>query len=104
MSDKITHIQTVEGTGAAISITCGFKPSLVKIINIDGKASLEHTSSMADASGYKVLTGIDDTADTVSLHSFITSGGVTLTTMGFTIGADTDVNVNGETIHVYAVR
>lgn len=102
------HIKqgTVEGTGAALQINVGFKPSWVKILNIDGLASLEWVASMADASGVKVIT-----AGTMSL---ITSNGITpLQTdqvgstagkSGFTLGADTDVNVSGETIHWIAGR
>jgi len=101
---------TVEGTGAAINITVGFIPKIVKVINIDGDAVLMWNDQMADAAGYKILTGIDDSADTVSIHQLISSNGITPidgdhdTKSGFTIGADADVNVNGETIVWEAYR
>lgn len=89
---------TVEGTGAVIAIDLGFKPRVVKIFNVDGKCTLEWNEAMGAGKGYKVLTGIDSTADTVSLHSFISSGGITPSIGGFSIGADTDINVEAETI------
>lgn len=101
---------TVEGTGALISIAVGFKPKIVKLINVDGRAMLFWNERLGDGDGYKVLTGIDATADTVSLHSLITSNGVTAvdgdhdTKSGFTIGTDSDINVNGETIIWEAYR
>lgn len=93
---------TVEGTGADIVIKTGFYPAYVKVINIDGDCSLEHIRGMSDDEGYKVLTGIDATADTVSIHSQIASDGITLSSYGFTIGADTDVNVEDETLFYIA--
>lgn len=93
---------TVEGTGAAINISCGFRPAYVKILNIDGLAELEWTDSMPAAAGTKRVT-----AGTMSL---IASGGIsqfdgTIADVGagFTIGADADVNVSGETIHYLAI-
>ena len=104
--ENYIYTEKVVGTGAAISITgAGFKPSVVEVINAEGLCFLKHTKDMAAASGYKVLTGIDTTsADTVSKHSFISSGGVTLTDRGCTIGTDSDVNVNGEDLYVICYR
>ena len=96
------YVKTQDGTGALITFNCGFKPRYVKVINQEGKATLEFISTMAAGKGYKVLTGIDATADTVSLHSYISSGGITLYDTYFTLGTDSDVNVNGEELHVIA--
>ena len=103
--ENYIYVEKVTGTGAAISITgAGFKPQMVEIINSEGLCTLKHVAGMAAASGYKVLTGIDATADTVSKHSLISSGGVTLTDRGCTIGADTDINVVGEDLYVICYR
>ena len=103
--ENYIYVEKVVGTGAAISITgAGFKPQVVELINTEGLCFLKHVAGMAAASGYKVLTGIDATTDTVSKHSLITSGGVTLTDRGCTIGTDSDVNVNGEDLYVICYR
>ena len=104
--ENYIYVEKVVGTGAAISITgAGFKPQVVELINTEGLCFLKHVAGMAAASGYKVLTGIDATAaDTVSKHSLISSGGVTLTNRGCTIGADTDINVSGEDLYVICYR
>lgn len=92
----------VTGTGAAISIACGFMPRKVKLFNREGFCTLDWNSQMAAGYGYKITSGIDATADTVSVQSYITTGGITLgtrtTLLGFYIGTDSDVNVNGEDI------
>jgi hypothetical protein len=86
---------TVEGTGSAISMDIGFIPQKVQLINIDGDALLEWTEDMGAGKGYKILgTG---------LGALIATGGITVsaetsTYIGFSIGADTDVNVTAETI------
>ena len=103
--ENYIYVEKVAGTGAAISITgAGFKPQVVELINTEGLCFLKHVAGMAAASGYKVLTGIDATADTVSKHSLISSGGVTLTDRGCTIGTDSDINVNGEDLYVICYR
>jgi len=100
------HTQKVTGTGAAVTITPGFAPSYIRVINIEGLCTLDYTVAMGAGKGYKILTGINATADTVSLHSLIASGGITVDTDGvsFTIGADTDINVNGEDLIVISFR
>ena len=102
--EKFIHTEKKTGTGAAITITAGFKPSYVEVLNAEGLCLLKHNAGMAAASGYKILTGIDATSDTVSKHSFISSNGITLTDTGCTIGTDTDINVNGEDLYVTCFR
>lgn len=91
---------TVEGTGAAITINCGFVPLYIRIINIDGDATFEWVSGMPTVEAFKDLpTGV---------MAQMASGGITVndyddTSMGFSIGADTDVNVNGETLFYMAL-
>ena len=97
-----TYTVKITGTGAAITKYPGFTPAAVKVMNASGKCTLEWNNAMANAAGYKILTGIDASADTVSKHSFITSGGITPVVGGFTVGADTDINVNGEDLYITA--
>jgi hypothetical protein len=88
---------TVEGTGSAINIPCGFQPNLVRLINIDGDAILDWTSDMGAGKGYKTVAA--------GTNALIATGGITAYTgsegsesEGFTIGADADVNASAETI------
>ncbi len=97
-----TKFGTMDGTGAAIDIELGWVPTHVRVINIESATieELEWFAGMANASAIKTVTG------TVS-RTKVTSNGITpLSTpfLGFRIGADTDVNVNGETIVWYAER
>lgn len=84
------------GTGADLSVTkVGFKPTYVRLVNIDDPVAMEHMSGMADDTAFK---HIDAT------QSFATSDAITLTDDGFDLGADTDMNVDGETIHYVCWR
>lgn len=96
-------VGTVEGTGSAINIELGFVPSYVKVYNYDGVAVVEWFAGMTDGHGLKTLP--------TPAVSAITSNGISAYdgtsagfSKGFTIGADTDVNVSAETIYYYAVR
>lgn len=88
---------TVEGTGSAINIECGFTPDFVRLINIDGDATLDWTSDMGDDEGYKFVAA--------GTNAQVGSGGITpyagvqeTGSKGFTIGTDADVNASAETI------
>lgn len=92
---------TVEGTGAAINVVLGYTPSMVHVINIDGDAEYIWTADMTAGEAYKTIAN--------GTTAQVASGGVTVyagvsgtTGAGFTIGADTDVNVSAETIMWYA--
>lgn len=92
---------TIEGTGTALNVQLGFKPSVVTLINQDGLCRLDWCESMGDGKGLKAVT-----AGTIS---FIATDGVTPydgttagDSAGFTIGADADVNAVAETIHYIA--
>jgi len=85
---------TVEGTGAALNVTIGFIPRLFIAWNIDGDCSLVWNSSMTDAHAF-VMNG--------STEGEISSAGITpldpdSTVLGVTIGGDSNVNANGETM------
>jgi hypothetical protein len=91
-----------DGTGASIDIELGFVPSHVKVVNIESATveELEWYTGMADASAIKTVTG------TVARTKITTLGITPLssTFLGFRIGADTDVNVAGETLIWEATR
>lgn len=96
---QVTYTGSVTGTGAALDVTkLGFRPRYVKLWNVasGGLCTLEWIDQMADASGFKELNH-DDTQ-----RSVLTSNGITPLSNGFTIGADTDLNVDGEVIHFMA--
>lgn len=82
------------GTVAAESITLGFKPRYVKVVNVTGLVTEEWFEGMADDSGF---LAIDSGAGAVDF-SLITSNGITVDSNGFTIGLNTDVLVSSEQI------
>lgn len=97
---------TVEGTGAAIFVNIGFIPRHVRLFNRDGNCSLEWTWDMGAGKGFKLDGGSVDNGFKVGF-TFISSGGITVSNqydsqIGFYIGTDSDLNVDGETID-YAV-
>lgn len=91
---------TVEGTGVAISITVGFSPDAILLLNVDGLVDLWWTTDMGDGYGRLVI----DSGSGATDLSFITSNGVTATDNGFSIGTNADINASGETIMWIAWR
>jgi hypothetical protein len=98
-SQSVHHVRNVavgryvdSGTAAAFSITTGFKPRHVKIVNVDGLCMEEWYEGMADASAVKTVDSGAGTTDIVK----ITSNGITVSSTGFTVGLDTDINVTSE--------
>jgi len=71
---------TVAATPVATTITLGFKPRKVEVWNETDLARYEHIYGQTDAYAYK--TANHDTTQ----NSIITSGGITLTGDGFTVG------------------
>lgn len=105
---------TVEGTGAAINVELGFTPIYVKCWNIDDAGSLgpsiEWVEGMGAASGLKTLSIVDNGTTTEKSSELLSSLGISAyagvdrtAAVGFTIGADTDVNASGETIAYIAI-
>lgn len=90
----------VTSDGAALTVSCGFYPSRVEVINETSRDKMVWTDSMADGEAIKTVAAGTSTK--------ITSGGITLYTgsdsaaIGFTIGADADVNADTEVLHYYA--
>lgn len=83
------------GTAAAFTITTGFKPRYVKVLNNTSRDWEEWFEGMADASAHKVVAAGTGTA--------ITSLGITVSDTGFTVGLDTDINVSSEQISWIAI-
>lgn len=103
MGSGVNRMMTgsVVGTGSAINVrTVTFRPRKVEILNVGGVCSAVWTDTMADASALKT---VDSGAGATDV-SLITSNGITPLNNGFTIGADTDLNVSGETIHWVAYQ
>ncbi|MCG3772752.1 MAG: hypothetical protein JW384_03971 [Nitrosomonadaceae bacterium] len=81
------------GTAAAFTITTGFQPRYVRVINLDGsggKEEYEWFEGMTAAHAFKRVA-----AGTATV---ITSLGITVSATGFTVGLDTDINVTSEQI------
>jgi len=103
---KQTVIGTVVGTGNLLTISLGFQPDYVEIINVTsalGFEKAEWITGMADLSAYKTIaTGVRTKLTTTGIGMYTGTAGVN--NEGFTIGADADLNVLGETISYRAVR
>lgn len=82
-------------TAAAFTITTGFKPRHVRVVNNTSQDELNWFEGMADASGFKRLAAGTATA--------ISSNGITPTANGFTVGLDTDINVLSEQLSWVAI-
>lgn len=81
---------TYTGTGAAVSVTLGFKPQFVMIWNVtDGDDLWFHIQGMTDATSIKINTAV--AAGT---------NGVTLSSTGFSVG--TDISESGDTFRYLA--
>ncbi len=92
--EKYLHVETITGTGALITVKCGFKPGKVELINITGNLKGTYIQGMAAGSMLK---------EAASAQSAISSNGITLTDDGFTIGTDA-INTATQVIYVAAHR
>lgn len=82
------------GSGAAQTVTLGFKPKVLFLINItDGDVLSVFTDTMTAGTNISVDTE-------VALES---SNGVTLTAAGFSLGTGTTVNENAKVFHYVAI-
>lgn len=82
-------------TAAAITITCGFKPRYVQVMNETSGDSEEWFEGMTAAHAMKRIAA--------GTCAAITSLGITVANDGFVIGLDTDVNVINEQLSWRAV-
>ena len=84
------------GTAAAITITTGFKPRWIRVLNeAASSSSFEWFEGMADAAAIKRALAGDLTV--------VSTNGITVSASGFTIGLDTDVNVSSEQLDWIAI-
>ena len=83
-----TVVGSFIGTGASLTINkIGFKPRALRFFNQDDPAYGDYVEGMADDAVAKQKAGTT---------SWATSNGITLTSTGFTVGTDTDLNVDSE--------
>ena len=81
---------SMDGTGALITVALGFAPRKVELFNSEGLSQALKTDTMAADSSIKTIT-----AGTMTFPADL----ITITSNGFTIGTDSDVNVAGEALH-----
>jgi hypothetical protein len=85
------QVGTYTGSGAAQTITCGFKPSLVLMFNqTDGDTLCAFIQGQTDDTAIASAAAITKVA----------SGGVTLTSRGFSLGSDAAANESAK-VYVY---
>lgn len=76
------------GTAAAFKITTGFRPTFVQVVNQPDRITMEWYHGMTAAHGVKTVANGTRTA--------ATSNGITVHDDGFTVGLDTDLNVQNK--------
>lgn len=78
---------TYTGSGAAQTVTLGFKPSFIIAVNeTDGDTTWYYMQGMADATAFAIALATAPVA----------SQGCTLTNTGFTLGTDAVINESGK--------
>jgi hypothetical protein len=102
------------GTGATANVPLGWTPDYVKIFNPNDAGALDPTlewwSGMGAGKALKSLRITDNGATGLKSQQLITTLGIsayagsTTAANGFTIGADTDLNVVGEVCYWVAMR
>lgn len=94
---------TLDGTGAAINIEIGWIPDHVVVQNIEAAdfARLEWYTGMTAAHAIKTVTSTKSKITSLGISAY---AGTTTAQQGFTIGADTDVNVVDEALTWMAFR
>jgi len=84
-----------DGTAAAFIITVGFQPRYVHVINNTSRDEIVWFEGMADASANKRIAA--------GTGTLITTLGITVSSSGFTVGLDTDINVVDEQLSWIAI-
>jgi len=106
-------VGSVAGTGAAINVSVGFQPRYIRVVNTAKNVVVEYIDGIGAGKGIKdqdqaVAEG--GSASYTVGPQFISSNGITKyagsssAPEGFTIGADTDLNVSGDTLYYVAHR
>ena len=84
---------TYTGDGSSGSVTLGFKPKLLIIMNVtDGDKFVVMGDDMDDGSGMDV-----------SGAAMLSTNGITLSATGFSVGSDAEVNENLKVFHYIAI-
>lgn len=93
-----------DGTGASIDIELGFIPSYVIVQNHEAAdfPRLVWFSSMDNGHAIKTVTSTNSKITTLGITPLGGAAGDAI--LGFRIGADADVNVDGEELHWIAFR
>ena len=96
---------TVAGTGASINVKIGFKPRYVFVHNYTSAnmETVEWWEGMPAAYGLKRKDNTFSRLTSLGISQYV-SGDADAGGQGFTIGADTDVNVSAETLFWFAIR
>jgi len=94
---KQMNLGSITGTGAAIAVNVGFKPETVILINVTDTGMMIWTKQQTDAYSYR-------TKGSDGIETYETSGGITPTALGFTLGTDSEMNGSSDTIHWVAFR
>ena len=90
-----TKAGSYTGTGAAQTITLGFEPKAVIVMNTtDGDAVTLHFDGMTDATAITITTAA----------AAVASGGITLTSRGFTVGTDASVSESAKVFAYLAIN
>lgn len=84
-----------DGTAAAFTITCGFKPLFVEVVNNSSGDEEKWFNGMTNAHAFKRVAAGTGAA--------ITTLGITQLAYGFTVGLDTDINVTNEQLSWIAI-
>lgn len=84
-------------TAAAITITTGFKPRYVKVVNLNASGLVQEEWF----EGMTADTSFKSAAD--GTQSVLASLGITVSANGFVIGLDTDINVINEQLSWIAI-
>lgn len=102
-------VGSTTATGAAINVSLGWTPKYVIVSNpaTTVPANMEWSTGMAAASALRtVASGTNSEAimSRVTVSGISVYSGGTTTPKGFTIGADTVVNISGDTLYYRAFR
>lgn len=92
---------TYTGTGSAISVNIGFRPSKIVIWNeTDGDKRFEFIDGLASAKVYS----INDSGSEATDLSVIATAGITLTERGFSVGTDATLNESAKVFRYHVSR
>lgn len=97
MANTAIKTGTVTGTGALLSVSCGFTPKRVEIINETDPGYYVWTDTMADGEMQKTIG--DGTTTFATTNGISVYAGTSSAAAGFSIGADTDMNAESDVIH-----